>query len=102
MGDHNEFVSSRGGWLGNWDQLLFFHWVNPMQTLQHWSEIKIADLTGIYEVALSPSIDVHAPGALGSLSRLIKLADADSLLAPLRQLLLTMKAEKPPSREVCW
>lgn len=102
LDDKNEFSCSRGGWLGAWDELIYFHWVNPVRTVQHWAEIKVADIRGLYEVALHPTVDIYAPDAKGSLARLMSRAGADSLLAPARTMMETMKVESAPVRETCW
>merc|ERR1712151_746471 len=69
LDDLNEFASSRGGWLGDWGKLIFFHWINPVQTPSHWGDIKIADLRALYQAALHSETDLMAAG--GSLAKLI-------------------------------
>lgn len=102
LDDHNEFSSSRGGWLGDWDQLIFFHWVNPTRTMQNWADIKVADLKALYEAAHHPSTDIHAPGGQGSLAKLIGRAEGQSVLAPVREMMMSMKVDEAPTRAVCW
>jgi len=100
LDDANEFVSSRGGWLGNWDKLIFFHWVNPVQTHTRWADIKILDLRGLYEAALHQSTDILAAG--GSLARLLASAEPGTLLGPAREMLETMRVPVLPPRQDCW
>lgn len=100
LDDWNEFASSRGGWLGDWGKLIFFHWVNPMQTHTHWSQIKVDDLKALMELALHPTTDVSI--ASGSLARLLGEAQPGSLLFPVKEMMMSMQTDSPPFRAQCW
>lgn len=100
LDDANEFASSRGGWLGDWSKLHFFHWVNPRETYSHWGDVKIGDLHALYEVALHPGVKL--PSAGWSLARLLGNAPQGSSLVKVRELLETMKTPQLPERLLCW
>lgn len=100
LDDGNEFASSRGGWLGDWAQLRFFHWVNPVETYSNWGDIKTHDLQALYEVALHPTTDL-AP-ANGSLAVFLGQLPLASLLAPVRGVMESMMVPSLPERQVCW
>lgn len=100
LDDLNEFSSSRGGWLGDWSKLIFFHWVNPMETHTHWSQIKVDDLKALLELALHPTTDISI--ASNSLARLLGAAQEGSLLFQVKNMMLSMMTESPPTRAVCW
>mmetsp|Transcript_105103 Transcript_105103/g.172759 ORF Transcript_105103/g.172759 Transcript_105103/m.172759 type:complete len:262 (-) Transcript_105103:20-805(-) len=100
LDDLNEFASSRGGWLGDWEKLVFFHWVNPSRTPATWGDIKIADLRALYEAALHSTTDVLAAG--GSFARMIARADQQSLLGPVREFMESMTVPEAPVRQECW
>ena len=96
LDDSNEFVSSRGGWLGDWKRLKFFHWVNPAVTLssadciqcgplgstppepwrpRNWLDLKLSDIAALYELALHHETDLASYGM--SLGRLLAVEAAD-------------------------
>jgi len=100
LDDANEFASSRGGWLGDWSKLRFFHWVNPASTHVNWSEIKVSDLKALYEAALHHSTDLSAAGH--SLARILGAATADDFLRPVRDLMDSMVVPEAPVRQPCW
>jgi len=103
LDDHNEFSSSRGGWLGDWSKLRFFHWVNPVNTVTHWSEIKFTDIEAMYDCALHHStfgeLARQGPAAF---PRIVANADATSLWAPIRDLMNSLTVKAAPTRQVCW
>lgn len=100
LDDRHEFASSRGGWLGDWTRLKFFHWVNPMETHTHWSSIKVDDLRALYEVALHPTTDLA--GGSWSLATLLGRATPGTLLATVREIMESMRITAAPERKECW
>jgi len=100
LDDENEFSSSRGGWLGDWSKLKFFHWVNPMQTSVQWSSIKVTDIKALYEAALDPSTDILLSG--GNLAHLMAQAPRDSPLRAGKEIMNSMAIDVPPVRQECW
>jgi len=100
LDDGNEFASSRGGWLGDWGRLRFFHWVNPVETLTNWGDIKVADLEGLYKAGQHHSTDLRHFG--GSLAAALGAAGGGSFLEPVRSIMDSMKAPAPPERKACW
>jgi len=100
LDDANEFASSRGGWLGDWARLRFFHWVNPAETHTMWGDIKIADLTTFYEAALLPSDELAAAG--GSLAAALATVKPGSALEPVRLVMEMMRVSELPERRTCW
>eukprot|EP00927_Polykrikos_kofoidii_P000250 TRINITY_DN10100_c0_g1_i3.p1 TRINITY_DN10100_c0_g1~~TRINITY_DN10100_c0_g1_i3.p1 ORF type:complete len:844 (-),score=94.56 TRINITY_DN10100_c0_g1_i3:27-2513(-) len=100
LDDNNAFVSSRGGWLGNWSQLLFFHWVNPAQTPTSWSDTKIDDLDTMYDVALHPSLRRSSYGGR-SFARVLE-GSGSPPIEKARQILEDMIVWPAPKRTKCW
>lgn len=100
LDDWNEFASSRGGWLGDWSKLHFFHWVNPATTLTNWGEIKILDLLTLYEGGLHHSTNLPAFGF--SLAAALQAAQAGNFLFPLREVMQALQVDSPPERLTCW
>jgi len=100
LDDLNEFASSRGGWLGDWSKLIFFHWVNPMETHMHWHDIKVSDLQALYDGALHPVVDVWASG--GSFAAVLQKAGKFDMLKGLRDMMESMAVETAPTRQKCW
>merc|ERR1711879_267444 len=88
LDDSNEFSSSRGGWLGDWKRLYFFHWVNPVMTYTQWGDIKVADLKALYEVALLPSTDILTTQS--SLARALADAQKGSVHWRVREMMQSM------------
>mmetsp|Transcript_41672 Transcript_41672/g.97715 ORF Transcript_41672/g.97715 Transcript_41672/m.97715 type:complete len:109 (+) Transcript_41672:1-327(+) len=100
LDDHNEFASSRGGWLGDWSRLTFFHWVNPMETETSWVQWKIDAIKALYDVALHPH--VLAAMAAESLPRMIQSAAPDSILSTVKMVMESMIIPVAPLRQACW
>lgn len=100
LDDFNEFASSRGGWLGDWSKLIFFHWVNPMQTHMHWRDIKISDLQALYDGALHPAVDIWNAG--GSFASLLQTTDKFGMFKGLRDMMESMAVKEAPPRQKCW
>lgn len=100
LDDHNEFASSRGGWLGDWGKILLFHWVNPAQTVSNWGSIKVSDISAFYHLALHQGADLLKTG--NSLARAIHGAESRSLFGHIREILDTLRVDQPPPRQECW
>ncbi|CAK9096955.1 P-type domain-containing protein [Durusdinium trenchii] len=100
LDDANEFASSRGGWLGDWHNLRFFHWVNPVETTSNWRDVKLADLDSLYLAALHSSTDLASHGwALGAAI----LGAPDMSIAKQTQTVLEdFKVSQHPERRSCW
>lgn len=96
----NEFASSRGGWMGDWQKIIFFHWVNPTVTRTYWSEVKITDIQALYEAGLHRGTDLAAFG--WSLGRALGAAPEGSLLNSVRMVLEDHKVAELPQRQTCW
>eukprot|EP00928_Gymnodinium_smaydae_P004371 TRINITY_DN11495_c0_g1_i2.p1 TRINITY_DN11495_c0_g1~~TRINITY_DN11495_c0_g1_i2.p1 ORF type:complete len:829 (+),score=218.42 TRINITY_DN11495_c0_g1_i2:29-2488(+) len=100
LDDSNEFASSRGGWLGDWGRLRFFHWVNPMQTQTGWSDIKVKDLRALYAAALRPDTDLGLSG--GSLALLLAYSPVGTALHEAKLIMESMRVPELPVRQECW
>eukprot|EP00929_Paragymnodinium_shiwhaense_P080072 TRINITY_DN41737_c0_g1_i1.p1 TRINITY_DN41737_c0_g1~~TRINITY_DN41737_c0_g1_i1.p1 ORF type:complete len:772 (-),score=165.67 TRINITY_DN41737_c0_g1_i1:21-2336(-) len=100
LDDESEFSSSRGGWLGDWSKLKFFHWVNPRETTIQWSDIKVSDIKALYEAALDPGTNVGRSG--GNLATLMVNAPRDSPLHLGKELMNSMRIDRTPERFECW
>jgi len=103
LDDLNEFASSRGGWLGDWSKLKFFHWVNPAVTLTSWGAIKFVDLMALYEAALhhNTASELARAGPF-SFTAALGFATPDSFLGPIRDILDTLTVPSAPERQACW
>lgn len=100
LDDHNEFSSSRGGWLGNFSALRFFHWVNPATTMTNWGDVKYTDLKALYEGALHHATELGK--FQGSFARALAEATPDQFLWPIREMLESLTVDSPPERQECW
>ncbi|CAE7704659.1 unnamed protein product, partial [Symbiodinium pilosum] len=93
--DSNEFVSSRGGWLGDWSKLKFFHWVNPAETRSNWPSLKLADIAALYEAALHHETELALHGM--SLGKMLGAASGHVAAAKMMRAILSdfIVAERP-------
>lgn len=102
--DQDAFASSRGGWLGGWQRLRFFHWVNPVETSGLWRDMKLADLKALYLQALLADLPSHGWHLGLAASRETPGTEAfqgDSW--DLRRAILErFKVQSVPERRNCW
>mmetsp|Transcript_69774 Transcript_69774/g.215766 ORF Transcript_69774/g.215766 Transcript_69774/m.215766 type:complete len:271 (+) Transcript_69774:284-1096(+) len=115
--DANEFVSSRGGWLGDYRQLHLFHFVAPgsMDSLPRletaemdaqaggprtWQELKVLDLDVLYVGALSPEVDLN----VASFPDYLRNVDTHSHqnLTHARAVMDLYIVPSAPQRAACW
>eukprot|EP00405_Crypthecodinium_cohnii_P033688 CAMPEP_0206526916 /NCGR_PEP_ID=MMETSP0325_2-20121206/1026_1 /ASSEMBLY_ACC=CAM_ASM_000347 /TAXON_ID=2866 /ORGANISM="Crypthecodinium cohnii, Strain Seligo" /LENGTH=779 /DNA_ID=CAMNT_0054022203 /DNA_START=103 /DNA_END=2439 /DNA_ORIENTATION=- len=101
LDDENEFASSRGGWLGNWTKIRFFHWVNLAAEVMAWATIKRNHVTAFYQCALNfMTRDLMARRGPFSFPQILAEADPESLWGRTRKLLDELSVKVAPPRQV--
>ena len=94
--------------MGDWDNLVFYHWVNPYETVNHWGETKIEHLGWLYDAALAfPEDSEKKEGRPMHFGRVLgevfegKRKKNKALLQSI-EAMASMVIPEAPNRTECW